>query len=227
MSLWRQLSRGLRVLARRSQADAELDDEVRHFYEEPEKVYAAQGISPSDARRLARIELGDATVIRERIRDYGWENLVGTMWADLRLATRMLRKTPVFTAVVFVVVSLGSGAVTTVFSAMNSLLLRPVPGVADHGRRAALQPIRSDGLLVQQGSYRDYAYLRERSRTLAQIAAWGKVALTIAGKGEGATIWGNLVSGNYFDVLGAHPSLGRFFVADEDRTPLAAPVTRG
>ena len=224
MSLWRQLSRGLRVLARRSESDADLDDEVRHFYEETEKSYAARGISPAEARRLARIEIGDATVIRERVRDYGWENLVGTIWADLRLATRMLRKTPVFTAVVVLVISLGSGAVTTVFSAMNSLLLRPVPGVADHGQLAALQPIRSDGVLLQQGSYREYAYLRERSRTLAEIAAWGKVALTIAGKGEGATIWGNLVSGNYFDVLGAHPSLGRFFLADEDRTPLAAPV---
>jgi hypothetical protein len=131
MSLWRQLSRGIRVLARRSESDADLDDEVRHFYEETEKSYAARGLSPAEARRLARIEIGDAMVIRERVRDYGWENLVGTLWADLRLATRMLWKTPVFTAVVVLVISLGSGAVTTVFSAMNSLVLRPVPGVAD------------------------------------------------------------------------------------------------
>ena len=82
MSLWRQLSRGLRVLARRSEVDADLDDEVRHFYEETEKSHAARGISPAEARRLARIEIGDATVIRERVRDYGWENLVGTIWAD-------------------------------------------------------------------------------------------------------------------------------------------------
>src|SRR4051812_30901690 len=128
MSLWRQLSRGLRVLARRSQADADLDDEVRHFYEETEKSYAAQGISPTDARRLARIELGDATVVREGFGAYGWETRGGTLGAALRLPTRLLGKTPLFTAVVVLVISLGNGAVTTVFSAMNSLLLRPVPG---------------------------------------------------------------------------------------------------
>ena len=154
MSIWRQLTRGVRILLRRSAADQELDDEVRHFYEETVGSYTARGIQPEEARRLARIELGDSTVIRARVRDYGWENVPGTVFSDLRFATRMLRKNPVFTSVVVLVVSLGSGAVTTIFSAMNSLLLRPVPGVADHSRLATLHPIRSDGALLQQVSFR-------------------------------------------------------------------------
>ena len=224
MSVWRHLTRGVRILLRRSAADQDLDDEVRHFFEETVGSYTARGVQPEEARRLARIELGDSTVIREQVRDYGWENVLGTVCSDLRFATRMLRKSPVFTAVVVLVVSLGTGAVTTIFSAMNSLLLRPVPGIADHNRLATLQPIRSDGALLQQGSFREYAYLRERSHTSAGIAVWGKVSLTIADTGGGTTVWGNLVSANYFDVLGARPSLGRFFLADEDRTPLASPV---
>jgi predicted permease len=224
MSLWRQMTRGLRVLTNRSAADQELDDEVRHFFEEAVAANMERGLSPKDARRLARTQLGDARVVREQVRDYGWENLLGTVLSDLRFAGRMLRKNPVFTAVVVLVVALGSGAVTTIFSAMNSLLLRPIPGVADGDRLATLQPIRSDGLLLQQGSFREYAYLRERSRTLAEIGAWGKVSLTIANQAEGTPVWGNMVSGNYFEVLGVRPSLGRFFAPDEDRTPLASPV---
>src|SRR5258705_569444 len=175
MSLWRQMPRGWRVLTNRSAADQELDDEVRHFFEEAVAANMERGLSPEDARRLARTQLGDARVVREQVRDYGWENLLGTLLSDLRFAGRMLRKNPVFTAVVVLVVALGSGAVTTIFSAMNSLLLRPIPGVVDGDRLATLQPIQSDGQLLQQGSFREYAYLRERSRTLAEIGAWGKV----------------------------------------------------
>ena len=224
MSLWRQLTRGVRVLVNRDAADQDLDEEVRHFYDEAVATHIARGVSPQDARRLARTQFGDAMVIREQVRDQGWESFVSAFASDLRFGGRMLRKSPVFTTVVVLVVALGSGAVTTIFSAMNALLLRPVPGVADPDRLTTLQPVRSDGLLLQQGSFREFAYLRDRSRALASVGAWGKVSLTIADRSDATTVWGNMVSGNYFDVLGVRPARGRFFAPDEDRAPLAAPV---
>lgn len=224
MSLWRHLTRGLRVLAHRTAADKDLDDEVQHYVQEATEAYRERGLSPADAGRAARRDIRSTTAVREQVRDDGWESVVGTWLADVRLAGRMLRKSPVFTVVVVVVVSLGSGAVTTIFSGMNALVLRPLPGIADAARLVALRPARPDGTVAEQGSYAAYAYLRERSRTLDGTAAWGRVALTIAAGGQGTAVLGNMVSGNYFEVLGVGPALGRFFADDEDRTPRSHPV---
>jgi predicted permease len=224
MALWRQLTRGLSVLTNRSAADREVDEEVQHYLDEVTESYLARGLSPAEAKRAARREIGSATAVREQVRDYGWENFVGTLLADARFAARMLRKSPMFTIVVVFVISLGSGAVTTIFSGMNAIVLRPLPGIANTDRLVTLRPARSDGKVAEQGSYELYAYLRERSRTLDAVAAWGRVSLTIAAGGQGSSVYGNMVSGNYFDALGVRPALGRFFAAEEDRTPGSHPV---
>jgi predicted permease len=224
VSLWRQLTHGMRALICRSGTDQDIDDEVRHFYEETVAAHVAKGLSVEDANRAARIEVGSPAGVAEQVRTYGWENILTTSLSDLRFAARVLRKSPVFTAVVVVVVSLGSGALTTLFSALNALVLRPVPSVAEADRLVTLAPVRSDGLLLQQGSFADYSHLRSRTHTLDGVAAWGKVILTLSSGQEGTIVAANMVSGNYFDVLGVRPYLGRFFAPDEDRTPLAHPV---
>ena len=68
-----------------------------------------------------------------------------TLGSDLRFAARVLRKSPLFTAVAEAVIALGSGAVTTIFSAINAMLLRPLPGAADAGRLVRLERTRHDG----------------------------------------------------------------------------------
>ena len=224
MSLWREITRGLRVLTSRRAADQDVTDELRHYLDEATAAFGEEGLGPEEARRAARQMVGNPSAIHEQVRDYGWENVVGTAAADLRFAARMLRKSPVFTIVVVLVISLGSGAVTTIFSAMNALVLRPVPGVSDPDRLVAIEPVRPDGQILQQGSYLQYAYLRDTSRTLDAVGAWGRVSLTIAAGGEGTPIGGNLVSGNFFEILGVRPALGRFFAPDETRTPLSHPV---
>ena len=223
MSLWRQLTRGLSVLTNRTAADRELDDEVRHFQEEATDAYVARGLSPADAAQAARLDIGSPTLVREHVRDYGWENIVGTLLADARFAARTLRRTPVFTVVVVFVISLGSGAVTTVFSGINALVLRPLPGVPQAEGLISLRPARTDGTVADQGSYDFYSYLREHARSV-DTAAWGRVSLTITARGQGTAAYGNMVSGNYFDVLGVRPALGRFFAPDEDRVPGGHPV---
>src|SRR5262245_19216513 len=150
--------------------------------------------------------------------------MLSAFLGDLRLAGRLLRKTPVFSLAIVFVSALGSGAVTTIFSAMNAVVLRPVPGVARPDRLVALRPARLDGTEAEQGSYSFFSYLRDRTRTLDGATAWGRVSLTISAQGQNATVYGNLVSGNYFDMLGVNPVLGRFFAAEEDRTPGAHPV---
>src|SRR5690349_16917392 len=161
MSLWRQLRHGVRALTNQSATDREIADEVRHFYEEMVAAHVARGLSPEQAARAARIDMGNPVVVAECVRGHGWESLVATFLSDLRYGARTLRRTPLFTLVIVLVVSLGCGALTTVFSAMNALILRPVPGVEDSDRLLTINPIRSDGLVLQQGSFDDYIALRE------------------------------------------------------------------
>ena len=224
MSLWRQLTHGLRVLTNRGAADREVGDEVQHYLEQATAEHIARGLSPDDALRAARLEIGNATSVRDEVRSHGWENAVSSVAADIRYAGRMLRKSPVFTIVVVSVIALGTGAVTTVYSAMNALLFRPLPGVSDGTRLVTLERRQPDGPGGISASYPYYEYLRNRSRTLEGVGAWGKVSLTIQAGAEGAPANGSLVSGNFFSLLGIRPALGRFFAPEEDRTPMAHPV---
>jgi predicted permease len=152
------------------------------------------------------------------------DSVLETLLSDLRFAGRMLRKSPVFTAVAIIVISLGSGAVTTIFSGMNAVVLRPLPGTTGGSRLVLFERRSQDFSEGVSGSYGYYRHVREGARTLDGAAAWSKVSLSISTGGEGTAVYGNIVSGNYFSVLGIRPVLGRFFAPDEDRTPLANPV---
>ena len=223
MSLWRQLVHGTRVLFRRSDADRDLGDEVQHYIDQSTAAHIARGLSPADAVRAARLEIGNSTTVRETVRSHGWENAVSSVIADLRYAGRMLRKSPVFTIVVIAVISLGTGAVTTVFSAMNTLLFRPIPGTSAGARLVTISRRNAAGESLA-ASYPYFEQLRTRSRTLAEIAMWSKVSLTVQAGDEGAPAYGELVSTTYFATLGARPAVGRFFLPEEGRTPLTHPV---
>jgi putative ABC transport system permease protein len=153
------------------------------------------------------------------------ESMFAIIGSDLRHAGRMLRKSPLFTVVAVLCVALGSGAVTTIFSAMNALVLRPLPGVADASRLVRVERThpRAEGFVSLSNAY--YEQLRGNARSLDEVAAWSKVSLAVRGGDEmGTSIYGNFVSGNFFRTLGVRPALGRFFVAEEDRTEGTHPV---
>ena len=150
--------------------------------------------------------------------------MLETFAHDLRFAIRMLRRSPVFTVVAIAIISLGCGAVTTIFSGINAVVLRPLPGTTDPDRLFLFERRTRDFTEGVSGSYLYYRHLVDHARTTAGIAAWSKAALSISVSGEGHAVYGNIVSGNYFSVLGERPALGRFFAPDEDRTPLTSPV---
>jgi len=152
------------------------------------------------------------------------DGMLEMIMGDVRFAGRMLRKSPVFAAAAVLVISLGTGAVTTLFSAVNAVLLRPLPATTHAARLVGIQRAQPGSEDVISASYAYYRAVGDRARTLDAVAAWSRVTLSIASDGEGTTAYGNIVSGNYFSVLGVRPVLGRFFAPDEDVTPLTHPV---
>ena len=137
--------------------------------------------------------------------------LFETLVTDLRLTIRMLLARPLFTTIVIAAISIGVGGVATIFSGLNALVLRPLPGVTDGDRLVLHRPANPDFSEGVSASVRFYEHLREHSRSLSGVAVWSRVPLTIVVGQDAYGLSGNIVSDNYFDVLGVRPAAGRFF----------------
>lgn len=134
---------------------------------------------------------------------------------DLRFTGRALVRTPLFTAITVGVIAMGIGAVATIFSSLNALVLRPLPGTT-HGDQLFTIDRRtqdhSEGVSISGALYE---HLRASTHTLDGLAVWSRVPLSIATGGHNVGLSGAVVSANYFEVLGIRPVAGRFFTQDE------------
>ena len=148
--------------------------------------------------------------------------IMETLAADLRLTVRMLFARPLFTTIVVAALSIGVGGVATIFSGLNALVLRPLPGVTDGDRLVLVDRRTPDFSEGASASVRFYEHLREGSRSLDGLAVWSRVPLTIVVGQDAYGLSGNIVSDNYFDVLGVRPAAGRFFEASGGSRSAAA-----
>ena len=148
MSLWRQLTRGIRTLTNPSAAARDVDDEVRDYFEQTTAALIARGRTPEQAQRQARLEFGTTTIVGEEVRAYGWENIVSTTLADLGYGVRRLRSTPGFTAVTVLTLAIGIGATTAIFGAVNPVLFEPLPYPQSERIVSVLEMHRGDRLAV-------------------------------------------------------------------------------
>ena len=136
------------------------------------------------------------------------------MFSSLKYAVRSLAKTPWLTAVVVITLALGIAANTAVFSWTRGVLLHPLHGVADGERLVSLETVLLNGEYVGS-SYPDFRDYRDSSRSLAGAIAFDQEPLSLGNENQAERVWAELVSGNFFDVLGVRPAAGRFFRAEE------------
>ncbi len=208
-------------LFRRRQQEEQLEKELRHHLDLHTSDLISQGYSPEEAQRQARLALGGPEQVKEMCRDARGTRWLEELVQDLRIGVRMLRKNPGFTLVVAATLALGIGANTAIFGLVDALLLRPLPVVKAPGELVLL--VRGEG----QGSplsYPDFKVLRERNEVLSDLALYTQAAISFGNNVRSEVVLGDMVSGNYFDVLGIQPSLGRPFLPEEDRTPGTHPV---
>jgi putative ABC transport system permease protein len=168
----------------------------------------ARGMASDEARRAAHLKLGSTTGILERIDDLERVPWVDGTWTDVRLALRGFARTPAVSLLMVATLALGIGATTAIFSVMNVLLLRPIAGVRDEARLASLEREPGQGI-VDIFSYPEYRDLRDRTRSI-DLAAFRRTTLDVRSGGTAsARVRGDLVTGNYFPVLGVQAEAGR------------------
>ncbi len=147
---------------------------------------------------------------------------MGAVLRDVRYGVRMLARHPGFTAIAVLSLAVGIGLNATIFSVVNALLLRPLP-VDRPGELVAVFTSSDSGAPYSSSSYPDFADLAAGGSTLAGLAAHTLMFVAIDHGDASRTTLGEIVSANYFDVLGVRPVIGRGFSADDDR-PGTAPV---
>src|SRR5207247_1882245 len=147
------------------------------------------------------------------------------MIKDLRYTFRTLLKNPGFTAVAVLTLGLGVGANTTIFTFINALLFRPPAGVEAPDRLMAVWNRLPNGAYLQQ-CYPDYAYYRDHNQVFSGLLAYSSDPTRVSWSrpGQNEIINGQVVTGNFFSVLGVTPRPGRAFLSEEDRTSEKSPV---
>jgi macrolide transport system ATP-binding/permease protein len=145
------------------------------------------------------------------------------IFMDFRYAIRMLLARPGFTAIALISLALGIGANTAVFSLVNQVLLKPLQ--IDHPEQVySLYDKGPSSADFSAFSYPDYSDLRDNNGVFSGLVAYRFAPINLSHSGQNERIWGFLVSGNYFDVLGVKPRLGRTFAPEEDASPSTHPV---
>src|SRR5881394_1784627 len=143
---------------------------------------------------------------------------------DLKFALRQLLKNPRFTAVAVLTLALGIGATSAAFSWIQSVLLRTVPGVAEPNRLAVVAPRHISGSLIDTMSYPDLKDLATHQELFTGVAASQFAPMSMMVGAEPEWVWGQVVTANFFEVLGVRPWIGRTFVPDEEKSPGGHPV---
>jgi hypothetical protein len=207
----------LRNLLQPELVDRELDDDLRAYQRLLIEEKCASGLSEEDAVREAALEIGPLQAVKERVREVrmGWT--LETTWRDVRYSVRGLRRAPGFTAASIVILSLGIGANTAVFSIFSAALLRPLPYAGEDRIVAISEKRLREDSARSSVSVADFLDWRNVAKNFESIALYESTRQMITSGDQVELAPSARVTAGFFEALGVHPLLGRTFgVADED-----------
>ncbi|MGD0226763.1 MAG: ABC transporter permease [Terriglobia bacterium] len=207
------------TLFQRSRMNVEIEEELRAHIQHRADDLERSGLGRAEAERRARIEFGGQEKFKEECREAAGGTFVETLIQDVRFSFRVLRKSPGFAIVAVLTLALAIGANAVVFAVLNALILHPqyVP------RAESLYGIEHGSDKDAVESYPDYLDLRDHNRSFQGLAAYSIAQAGLETGESPSRIWVEEVSGNYFDVLGIQPYVGRFFHGADELGANSAP----
>lgn len=214
----------LRRFISRTTKDKDLAEEIESHIAHEEEVNLARGFTPEEARRQANLRFGNPRTIRERVWRYRSFSWIEDLTRDLRFAVRALGKTPGFAVISVLVIAVGIGVNTAVFSVINTVLLRPLT-YPDPQALVALMNTSPQGTFPGASIPR-FSLWRQQTSIFQQVAAYdfGGAGLNITGGDHPQQVQGIHVSADYFAMFGAPVVAGRTFTSEED-SPYGGHVT--
>jgi putative ABC transport system permease protein len=207
-TLVRRLRRRLQALLHPRAAELELDEELQFHLEMEIDYHIRRGVPPAEARSRALREFGGVMRIKEESRQTRSFGTLEDLWRDLRFASRSLRRTPVYALVAILTIAVGIGVTTAVFSVVDGVLLRPLPyPEPDRLVRLSERSAEYARMSFAGANFRD---VQARTRTVPGLAAFFSASpITVLGLREPMRPRVAVVTGEFFDVMGIPPELGR------------------
>ena len=208
-------------LFRQEQGSREFAEELETHLQMHVEDHLRSGMTPEEARRQALIRLGGITQTKERYRDRRTLPAFEILWNDIRFGLRVLWKSRVFTIVAIITLALGIGGNTAIFSIVNAVLLNPLP-FPHPEQLVALDESKPN---FNQGSisFPNFLDWQKNNRTFSGMAVTRFFGFSLTGKGEAEQVKAELITRDFFSLLGISPILGRTFTPEEEQAG-AAPV---
>lgn len=207
----------LRNSFRKKRMEQDLDDEIRFYLETTAQNKMASGMSEDEARRAARLQLGSVDSLKDSVRDIRTGAMVERIWQDFRYACRALRNKPAFTAAAVLVLALGIGANSAVFSLINAFLLKPLAVTKPEGLVGLYSRDTKHPDAYRAFSYPNYLDIRDSQTAFSSVTAHNLALVGIKEGDKTRRTFADVVSSNYFSTLGVPLFEGRSFRADEEK----------
>ena len=220
---WRKILRlRARSLFARDGVERELDDELRFHVDKQIEQNVAAGMGPEESRRAALLEFGNVRQQMEECRDARGTRMIENFFEDFRYAVRGLARDRVLALTAAATLAICIGANTTVFSLLNSILLRPLPYPG--AERIHWISERSGKERIEVGAGPDYYYVREGNRVFEDVGAYDTPTVNWTGVDKPEQLDAAQVTASFFRVLGTQPMLGRYLASGEEGAKAPAVV---
>jgi predicted permease len=214
MSIWQRWFR-------RENWEREMREELRFHVEQQTAANIAAGMPREEARRQAALEFGGSEAVKEDCREQRRGFWLETVITDVRYGARMMARSPGFTIVAILTLALGIGANTAIFSVVNGVLLNPLP--FPQSEQLVTLSESKPNFATGSISYLNFRDWQRSNHTFSSMAISRPISFSLTGTGEAEQLRAELLSSDYFSLLGVKPVIGRLFVLGEDEVG-AAPI---